>query len=95
MLLLVATLGYNVPAHSSCGRRVHRPGAAGDDLLARTAVPNTHSLALHGVLTTERARVAAVLRDFNVLDLATQRRAVARAVLACDSNLNSALRLTG
>ena len=85
----------NVPAHSSCGGGVKRPGATGNDLLASAAAPNTDGSALHGVLTAERAGVAAVLRDFDLLDLATERRAVARAVLACDSNLDRALRLYG
>lgn len=57
-------------------------------------MPDAHSLALHGVLTAERAGVAAVLLDFDLLDLATERRAVARAVLAGNANLDRALRLS-
>lgn len=91
----VNSVKKNIPAHSSSGGGVKRPGATGNDLVAGVAVPDTDGSALHGVLAAERAGVAAVLRDFDLLDLATERRAVARAVLACDSNLDRALRLYG
>ena len=80
-------------ADGSGSSGVHRPRTTGNDLLASAAAPNTHGLALDGVLTAERACVATVLQDFDLLDLATKRRAVTRAVLACDSDLDSALRL--
>lgn len=42
-------------------------------------------------LSTEGARVGGVLGDFHLLDLLTQRRTVARAVLAHNANLLGAL----
>jgi len=85
--------GTHIPADRGRGRGVHRPGTTGDHLLARAAVPDTDSLTLHSVLTAEGARVAAVLRHLNLLDLATQRRAVTSTVLAGNANLDRALRL--
>lgn len=81
-------------ADGSSSSGVEGPRATSNRLVAGVAVPDTHSLALHGVLAAERASVAAVLGDFNLLDLATERRTVTRAVLAGDSNLDRALRLT-
>ena len=51
------------------------------------------SVAMPTDLAAEGARVFAVLRDFHLLDELTQRRTVARPVLANDANLLRALRL--
>lgn len=51
-------------------------GTTGDGLVAALALPDTNSLALHGVLAAEGADVTGVLRNFGLLDLLTQRGTV-------------------
>lgn len=51
-------------------------GTTGDGLVAALALPDTNSLALHGVLSAEGADVTGVLRNFGLLDLLTQRGTV-------------------
>ena len=51
-------------------------GTTGDGLVAALALPDTNSLALHGVLSAEGADVTCVLRNFGLLDLLTQRGTV-------------------
>jgi hypothetical protein len=77
----------NSPADRGCGSGGEGPCAAGDDLLAGAALPNADGLALDAVLAAEGARVARVLRDLDLLDALAQRRTVARAVLARDTDL--------
>ena len=65
----------------------------GRRLLAGTAVPDTGSGALHGVLAAERASVGSVLGDFDLLDDLTKRSTVAGTVLTNNPNLFCALAL--
>ena len=51
-------------------------GTTSDGLVATLALPDTNSLALHGVLAAEGADVTGVLRNFGLLDLLTQRGTV-------------------
>lgn len=62
-------------------------------LVAGFAFPDADDRALHRKLAAEAAEVLGVLTNFNLLDLLPQTGAVARAVLADDSNLFGALRL--
>ena len=55
-------------------------GATGDSLLARLAVPDTGGVTLDVVLAAEGAEVAGVLRDFDLLDLLSERSTVAEGV---------------
>lgn len=80
-------------AHSSSGGGAQGPRTASNLLVAGAALPHTDNGTLNGVLAAERAGVAAVLRNLNLLDLATQRRTVTVTVLACDSDLDRALGL--
>ena len=80
-------------AHSGRSGGAHAPRATGNLLVASAAFPDTNNATLDGVLAAERAGVAAVLRNLNLLDLATERRAVAGAVLARDSDLDRTLGL--
>lgn len=62
-------------------------------LIAALALPDANNCAFHGELAAEAAEVLRVLANFDLLDLLTQAGAVARAVLADDSDLLRALRL--
>lgn len=74
-------------------RGAEGPSTTGHDLLAGTALPDADGLALDRVLAAESAGVLGVLRDLDLLDLATERGTVTGTVLSGDSNLDSALRL--
>lgn len=69
-------------ANSGGGSRADGVGAAGQGLLAATAVPDTDSVTLHGILAAECASVGSVLRNFNLLDLLPQRGTITGTVLA-------------
>lgn len=69
------------------------PGTPSDRFPARPAAPDAHGHALDIVLAAELARVLAVLRDFDLLHLLTQRRTVPRAVLAHYADFLGALGL--
>ena len=60
-------------------------GSSSYTLLAGSAVPDTSRVTLDRVLAAECACVFAVLADFDLLHLLTQRGTVARTVLACPS----------
>lgn len=66
---------------------------AGNDLVARLALPDAGDGTLHAILAAEGAVVLGVLRDFDLLHDLTERRTVTRAVLATDTNFLSALAL--
>ena len=72
-------------------RGAESPSTTSHDLLAGTAFPDADSLALNGVLAAESAGVLGVLRDFDLLDLSSERGTVTGTVLSGDSNLDSAL----
>lgn len=74
-------------------RGAEGPSTTGNDLLAGTALPDADSLALDRVLAAESAGVLGVLRDFDLLDLTTERSTVTGTVLSGDSDLDSSLRL--
>jgi hypothetical protein len=69
------------------------PSTTSNNLGATTALPDTDSGALHGVLTAEGASVLGVLGDFDLLDLFAGSATVTGAVLADDSDLLGTLGL--
>merc|ERR1719297_509862 len=58
-----------------------------DTAVLVVAEPHSDSLALHLILSAERAQELAVLRDFHLLDGFSQAGAVPGAILAGDPNL--------
>lgn len=92
-LALVDVLAKYSRSDSGSSRGAEGPSTTGHDLLAGAALPDADGLALDRVLAAEGASVLGVLRDFDLLDLTTQRGTVTGTVLSGDSNLDSALRL--
>lgn len=84
---------YKSNQGSSMDDVLQQVGTAGDDLVARLALPDAGDGTLHAVLAAEGAVVLGVLRDFDLLHDLTERRTVTRAVLATDTNFLSALAL--
>jgi len=83
----------NLRSDGGSSRGAEGPSTTSHDLLAGTALPDADGLALDRVLAAESASVLGVLRDFDLLDLATERGTVTGTVLSGNSNLDSALRL--
>lgn len=83
----------NSPADSGSSGGGEGPCATSDGLVAGLALPDTNSLALDRVLAAKSASVTAVLRDFDLLDLTTQRATVTGTVLAGNADLDCALGL--
>lgn len=84
-----------LPETGNCGSRGGRggggevPGAAGDGLVAATALPDGDGRALHGVLAAENASVPGVCRGLELARELTQGGAIAHAVTAGDANLQA------
>lgn len=66
-------------------------GSSGDDLVALGTVPDSGGLSLHGLLSAERAGVAGVLCDFELLGHLTEGSTITGSVLSDDSDLLSSL----
>ena len=66
------------------GGGVERVSTTRLDLVARAALPNTHSAALHRVLAAEIAEKLGVLRDLLLLHNLAEGSTIAGAVLADD-----------
>lgn len=62
-------------------------GSSGDDLVALGAVPDSGGLSLHGLLSAERAGVAGVLGDLELLGHLTEGSSITGSVLSDDSDL--------
>ena len=95
-ILAIPQTGRSAPDRQWDGgssRGAEGPSTTGNDLLAGTALPDADSLALDRVLAAESAGVLGVLRDFDLLDLTTERSTVTGTVLSGDSDLDSSLRL--
>lgn len=71
---------WYIPADSGSSSCADGPCTSSNDLLACLALPDTNALALDSVLTTECAGVPAMLGDFDLLDLTTERRTVTGTV---------------
>jgi len=61
----------NSPSDGSGSSSAQGPGTTSDDLVTALAFPNSNSLSLDGVLSTESTGISGVLGDFNLLDLLT------------------------
>ena len=76
---------------SHTGVRRHLPRTSSHGLLTSLALPDADSLTLGAELATERAAEPRVGQDLEFLGLLSERRTVARAVLANDTDFLSVL----
>jgi hypothetical protein len=71
----------------SCGGRCYCPGTSSDNLLTRSASPDSNSLPPDSILATESAGVTGVLCDFHLLDLFSERGTVTGTVFSSNADL--------